>query len=133
MDELSDSEMMSMLKFVAACCFESDGDRPPTDAELDAIIDRTRTEDDASVGGLKGGAAHTASSFNDSVLAGDSRELNMRELQGELIGDGGVEGAGKHQHKELDAVAAVDGGHFGARYAEGGGGWAGEARLDRGG
>ena len=34
---------------------------------------------------------------------------------------------------ELDAVAAVDGGHFGARYAEGGGGWAGEARLDRGG
>ena len=34
---------------------------------------------------------------------------------------------------ELDAVAAVDGGHFGARYAEGGGGWAGEARQDRGG
>lgn len=33
-----------MLRFGAACCFTADAKRPPSDAEIDAIIDRTRTE-----------------------------------------------------------------------------------------
>ena len=58
---------------------------PSLAGQIDALIDRTRTENDASVGGLKGGAAHTASSFNDSVLKGESRELDMHTLQGQDV------------------------------------------------
>ena len=43
----SAGEMAGMLRFGAACCFEADGGGPPSDAELEAIIDRTRSEGDS--------------------------------------------------------------------------------------
>ena len=51
--------MMSMLKFGAQCCFSSA--EPPTDVQLDAIIDRTRKEGD-TIEGITGGTQHSAAS-----------------------------------------------------------------------
>ena len=65
-----------------------------------------------------------------AVRAQAECRLSRRQYVGAARGARRQEGA---PAAELDAVAAVDGGHFGARYAEGGGGWAGEARQDRGG
>ena len=42
MQELSSSELKSMLKFGAQCCFQSS--EPPSDAMIDTIIDRNRKE-----------------------------------------------------------------------------------------
>ena len=50
--------------------------RPPTDEELDGIIDRSRREDD-SIGGLMGGASKRADAFD-----AETAMLNLRELQG---------------------------------------------------
>ena len=71
-EELDTSEMMSMLRFGASCCFSADAGAPPSDQELEAIIDRTRTEAD-SVGGLVGGKQHTAASFDASTQASPQR------------------------------------------------------------
>ena len=80
-DELSVSETISMLKFGAACIFQGAGDEPPTDAEIDAIIDRTRTDSD-SLGGIVGGKQSNAADFDAAAPM-----LNLRELQGASYGD----------------------------------------------
>ena len=53
-EKLSGAEVLAMIKFGAASVFAG-GNREPTDAELEAIIDRTRTGDE-TVGGEGGGA-----------------------------------------------------------------------------
>ena len=70
-----------IYRFGAACCFAAEGSSPPTDATLDAIIDRSRTEAD-SIAGLQGNQQRTAADFDAS-----SNELNMRQLQGAVYGE----------------------------------------------
>ena len=65
--------MLSMLRFGAQCCFSQR--EPPTDVQLDAIIDRSRKEGE-HIEGLSG-KQHTAAEFDASAS-----ELNMRQLQG---------------------------------------------------
>ena len=72
-DDLTSSEMLSMLKFGAQCCFSSA--EPPSDAQLDRIIDRSRKEGDA-IGEGFGGKQHTAADFDATAPM-----LNTRELQ----------------------------------------------------
>lgn len=60
---VSGSELLAALSFGAQAVFRAGRDEPPTDAELDAIIDRTRT-DDFSCGKLTGGEAKTANAFD---------------------------------------------------------------------
>ena len=57
--------MMSMLRFGASCCFSSD--KPPTDDEIMAIIDRTRTSN-ASLGNLVGNAQRSVRTFTRATL-----------------------------------------------------------------
>jgi SWI/SNF-related matrix-associated actin-dependent regulator of chromatin subfamily A member 5 len=60
---VSGSDLLAALSFGAQAVFRAGRDEPPTDAELDAIIDRTRT-DDFSCGKLTGGEAKTANAFD---------------------------------------------------------------------
>ena len=104
--ELSVSETISMLKFGAACCFEGEEGRPPTDAELDLIIDRTR-DGNESLGAISGGKQHTAADFDATA-----QMLNIRELQGATIeeamgGEGG--GASSSANDAAAGAAAADG------------------------
>jgi hypothetical protein len=55
-----------MIKFGAEAVFAG-ADREPTDAELDCIIDRTRTAADSDWGALAGGAQDSAASFDAQV------------------------------------------------------------------
>eukprot|EP00965_Chrysotila_dentata_P066823 2212026-Pleurochrysis_carterae.AAC.1 len=71
--------MMGMLKFGAQCCFAAAA--APTDAQLDAIICRTRTAAD-SVHGIAGGKQHSAADFDASAPL-----VEMRTLQGATYGE----------------------------------------------
>jgi len=95
-EELDASEMMSMLRFGAACCFSATADKPPTDAEIVAIIDRTRTESD-TVGSLVGGQQHSVADFDART-----QELSLRALQGCSYGESGS------QSKPGSAAGASD-------------------------
>lgn len=73
---VSGHELLAALSFGAQAVFSAGENQPPSDAELDVIIDRKRT-DDFSSGALKGGEAKTADTFNAEQAA-----MNLRELQG---------------------------------------------------
>ncbi|MDC0526267.1 hypothetical protein OAO87_04615 [bacterium] len=89
-EEVSSSDMLSMLKFGAQCCFGAAGAGAlPTDEQISAIIDRTRTEAD-SVEGVIGGLQHSAADFDATAPM-----LNLRELQGETFGEGEGERPGE--------------------------------------
>lgn len=75
-DEPSGSELLTAITFGSQAIFSSEGGKGPTDDEIDAIIDRTRTEND-NYGNLKGGAVQSTDQF-DAELA----MMNLRELQG---------------------------------------------------
>jgi len=77
--EISSSEMKSMLKFGAQCCFQSA--EPPSDAMIDTIIDRTRKEGDSL------GEAFKSTSKSAADFDATTQMLNMRELQGESFGE----------------------------------------------
>lgn len=89
--EPDSSELLKALTFGAQCCFgASAGGRGPTEEELDAITDRSRTAD-VSVGALKGGAQHAASAYDATAVS-----IKLRELQGVVYGaDEGAELAGR--------------------------------------
>ena len=73
-------EMMEALRFGAQAIAGLDSTEPPTDAELDAIIDRTRNGND-SIGRLVGGTEFKAADFTAQGSLG-----SIRELQGEIYG-----------------------------------------------
>ena len=99
-EELSASDMLSMLKFGAQCCFGADGGTAaPTDEQIDAIIDRSRTATD-SVGGVVGGLQHSAANFDATAPM-----LNLHELQGEAYG-------------QADGSRAAETGDIAAAWAE---------------
>ena len=62
-ESMTASEVLSMVKFGAAAIFDSKNQAEPSDADLDAIVDRSRTET-TSVGNLKGEQTHNASDFD---------------------------------------------------------------------
>ena len=75
-DSLAASDMLSMLKFGAQCCFGAGGTGgPPTDEQISAIIDRSRTEAD-SLEGVVGGLQHSAADFDATAPM-----LNLHQLQ----------------------------------------------------
>lgn len=61
-DEPSGSELLAALSFGCQAVFDGGGEIP-TDAEFDAIIDRTRTGEEAC-GGLSGGQQHSTTDFD---------------------------------------------------------------------
>jgi len=92
-EELSSSEMKSMLKFGAQCCFQSA--EPPSDAMIDTIIDRTRKEGDSL------GEAFSSTSKSAADFDATTQMLNMRELQGESFGE--------KKEKDKSAVRDLEG------------------------
>jgi len=109
MEQVSTSEMLSMLKFGAQCCFASS--EPPTDDQLDAIIDRSRKEGDR-LGGAMTGVQRSADSFDASAS-----ELNLRQLGGVTYGQGS-EHAGPAAVRDLEAVLGSANGGSGDINAE---------------
>jgi len=79
MEELSGSEMLSMLKFGAQCCLALS--EAPSDDALDAIIDRSRKEGD-KICGVDTGQQRSVAEFDAS-----SEMLNLRELKGRTYGE----------------------------------------------
>jgi len=73
---VSGHELLAALSFGAQAVFSAGENQPPSDAELDIIIDRKRT-DDFSSGALKGGEVKTADTFD-----AEQASMNLRELQG---------------------------------------------------
>ena len=95
-----------MLKFGAACCFAGSGsNKPPSDAEIAAIIDRTRTGSDDLGGVLQAGKEHTVASFDATAAS-----LNMRELQGSVYGDTSATDSAGPSRQQLESVAGLMGG-----------------------
>ena len=123
LEKLSGAEVMSMIKFGAAAVFAG-GNREPNDAELDAIIDRTRTGKDDAVGALAGGkqldAASMEASFSESApvatrqLYGQSFEVPKSEKE---IGDAFraiVQGA--RERKSRIKMVASEGSGYGSKF-----------------
>ena len=78
-DAPTGSELLASLTFGAhAIVNGTDADRPLSDAELDAIIDRTRTADTSLGDVLSGGAAHSAEGFESQAQA-----VSLHSLEGE--------------------------------------------------
>jgi len=73
-ESMTASEVLSMVKFGAAAIFDSKNQAEPSDSDLDAIVDRSRTET-TSVGNLKGEQTHNASDFDATTEAIDTRNL----------------------------------------------------------
>ena len=103
-EELSVNETISMLKFGAACCFDGGEGRPPTDEEIDSIIDRTRTDSD-SLGSLTGGRQHTAADFDAAAPS-----VDLRQLQGATYGDEAGGAKPKGENRDLKHLGAMFGG-----------------------
>ena len=81
---LSTSELLSALTFGSNAVFSSSNDMP-TDADIDNVTDRTRSED-CSAGLLKGGVANTASDFDKDKELTDTRKfcgVDFRKLREE--------------------------------------------------
>eukprot|EP00966_Prymnesium_polylepis_P213073 4934712-Prymnesium_polylepis.1 len=76
--KLSGAEVMAMIRFGAAAVFAG-GNREPTDAELEAICDRSRGENDGE-GALSGGQQKNASDFDAT-----SAPVNTRSLFGQSV------------------------------------------------
>ncbi|KAH8064821.1 hypothetical protein JL722_1708 [Aureococcus anophagefferens] len=74
MDKLSGGEVLSMVKFGASAIFKAGDNAEPSDADLDAIVDRSRGADDV-VGNLVGGAEDNAEAFDATEEAVDTRTL----------------------------------------------------------
>ena len=74
MDKLSGGEVLSMVKFGASAIFKAGDNAEPSDADLDAIVDRSRGADDV-VGNLVGGAEDNAEAFDATAEAVDTRTL----------------------------------------------------------
>ena len=97
LDKMSGAEVLSMIKFGAAAVFAGTN-REPTDAELDAIIDRSRTGTDVAVGALTGGkqldAATMQATFSESApvatrsLYGQSFDVPESEKGIGKVGEG---------------------------------------------
>ena len=90
-DEPSGSELLTAITFGSQAVFSSEGGKAPTDDEIDAIIDRTRTEND-NYGNLKGGAVQSTDQFDAELAMMNLRELMIREREG-LVEEGGEETA----------------------------------------
>lgn len=107
-DEVTSSDMLSMLKFGAQCCFGVGGAGAlPTDEQINAIIDRSRTEADC-VEGVVGGRQHSAADFDAAAPM-----LNLRQLQGQTFGD---DAGGQGRSGDLgDIASAWAAGHDGKR------------------
>ena len=73
-DAMTATEVLIMVKFGAAAIFDSKGHEEPSDADLDAIIDRNRT-DTCTIGNLKGNAQANAQEFDATTTAVDTRNL----------------------------------------------------------
>ena len=59
-EQLTSSEMLSMLRFGAQCCFGGGGGDLPSPEQLDAIIDRTRSANDSVGDFIAGGQQRSA-------------------------------------------------------------------------
>ncbi|KAH8098631.1 helicase [Aureococcus anophagefferens] len=79
---LGGAEVLSMLRFGAASMFRGETNREPTDAELEGIIDRTRTGGaEETSGGLVGGVEASADTFDTSEEFVSTRELFGAEVK----------------------------------------------------
>eukprot|EP00966_Prymnesium_polylepis_P101434 2349272-Prymnesium_polylepis.1 len=122
LERLSGAEVMGMIKFGAAAVFAG-GNREPTDAELDAIIDRTRTASDGT-GALEGGKQLDAASMEASGF--ESAPTATRSLFGKSfdvpkderdIGDAFRKlVAGARERKQRIKLVASDGSGYGSKY-----------------
>ena len=123
LEKLSGAEVMSMIKFGAAAVFAG-GNREPTDAELDAIIDRTRTGKEDAVGGLAGGKQLDAASMEANFA--DSAPVSTRQLYGqsfevpksqaEIGNEFRAILQGARERKSRIKMVASEGSGYGAKY-----------------
>lgn len=102
------SELLASLTFGSNAVFSSSNDMP-SDADIDKVTDRTRSED-SSDGLLKGGVTKTANDFDKDKELTDTRQfcgVDFRKLREEKearsMGGGGV-GHGNAKNKFLDNI-----------------------------
>ena len=81
LEGLSKGEMLSMLRFGADRIFQNSEGRPPSDEDLDAIIDRSDKlgEAGAHSSARSGPTAHSACSVQQGTSLQDHRCLNAQK------------------------------------------------------
>ena len=112
-----------MIKFGAAAVFAGDN-REPTEAELDAIIDRCRTGADGAVGALAGGKQQDAATMQATFA--ESAPVSTRSLYGQSFDvpksekDIGDEFrrlvTGARERKSRIKMVASEGSGYGSKY-----------------
>jgi len=119
MSKLSGAEVMAMIQFGAAAVFAG-GNREPTDAELDRIIDRTRGKDDGE-GALSGGRMSDAASFNASSAPVSTHSLFGRDFvvpksEKDIAGEWRKLVEGTRERKQRIKMVAGGGSGYGSAY-----------------
>lgn len=118
-EKLSGSEVLSMIRFGAEAVFAG-GNREPTDAELDRLLDRTRTADDADGGALRGGAQLDAASFDATSAPVQTktlfgRDLSLPKSERDIAEQWRLEVQGKREKKSRVKMVESDGSGYGAK------------------
>ena len=98
----SADDMLSALKYGAQAIAGLDSADPPTEEELDAIIDRTRTTND-SVGRLVGNSEHRGEDFASTV----SVNTTIRDFAGQIYG--------ANKSEQIDEVTDISAAWTGSR------------------
>ena len=120
LEALSSGEVLSMIKFGAAAIFRG-GNREPSDAELDAIVDRARGADDGAVGALKGGQSADAASFDATAAPVDTREIfgtkfELPKRVDDIAAQWRQLQSGARERKQRIKMVASDGSGYGAKF-----------------
>lgn len=119
MESSSGWQVLSMIRFGAAAVFAG-GNREPTDAELEQLIDRTRTADDKGDGALRGGAQLDAASFDATAAPVQTKTLfgcdfTMPKSEKDIAEQWREAVQGKREKKARVKLVAAEGSGYGER------------------